>query len=332
MQAFVTDIMILRHPFSLLSLRDRDPFGLLAGGRGIERRFRMYSLPWSAHLKHTLEAQAEWSRSFSARGICSLLVLGAGRLYDLHLAAFPKLRLTLVDGDRGALSVWRRLHAQYSLTEITGVLPEWVRRLQAQQCTQAEWRRALDCIEEIPLVPHSPRPLTEFGCIPEETALLSLNLLSQIPLGWQTAVERTLIHWFGRRFVREREEEWVAAMSTGAKRLLELHLEQLQFFNAQTTLLIFDVEYLHYQGVLGKTPLLKPLTESEPGKYDPTDERWYFEGVKKPVRAQSSPALFDVCPEEAFPHLTLTERREWVWDIAPSTAHRVQALFFHKKP
>lgn len=246
----------LRHLILSAKYPEARRLGFLDQGFGLEHRYRRYSRHWRDHLATSRAVQQRFFQSL-AHEVDELVVLGAGRLYDFNKsAAIERFRgLSLYDADPSVLATWDKLRRRFSgeihsnLCELTGVLATWRKALYEQfACLQAEqhatrWQEALHAIAAIPEeIPPSVNPL-----LPPvgsgKRGILSLNILSQIPLAWQRITEAALTRCFSRAFVNEREDEWIASYIHGGARLIQHHLASIFSVDAEGVLLITDVSY-----------------------------------------------------------------------------------------
>jgi len=277
-------------------LRHRDPAAAryLRQGLGIEERARKLRRFWASHLERTKAAQKRWIDE--SDGGIDLAVLGAGRLIDFaNDALAPRFqRLLMIDADPSSASHWRGLGIEVEprIGDLTGCSHRWQQELNR---FHGGWPEHLEHVRQI------VQP-TDHAMSFSADAVLSLNVMSQLPIAWQDCVEDHLARRFGARHVRSREEEWLAAAEPGARWMVEQHVAALAASNAGSILLITDVEY--------------------------TD---YHDGGQ---RAEVSPALYGVDPATALPGYILRWQDSWQWDISPigiespacGTLHRVAAF------
>ena len=291
-------------------------------GLGLENRARTLAPFWAEHLNRTRSAQARWAES--ARGEW-LTVLGAGRLLDFNRMAllphFAKLRL--VDADPLCPPIWKDVPklAESVCVDITGCLPDWIETISH---ARKPWQETLQMIRE-------QRAPVDVAYRAKGDALLSLNILSQLQIVWQEAVEAYLKRRFGKKFVEQNEAEWLEALRPGGQALVEQHLAGVERSEAEHVLLITDLEYLEYQGV--------PFQREH---WAPPPVEWTLAGgwsAEADLMCQRSPALEGVAlNEETFaqwlPSYRLLWQDCWLWHIAPQgtekvpygTVHRVGAF------
>ncbi|MEZ5351585.1 MAG: hypothetical protein R2762_03045 [Bryobacteraceae bacterium] len=298
--------------------RNRVDRVFLSMGRGIERRRRELSRYWRPHFEHSKAAQAEWIDTLPLPAGARLLVAGAGRLNDFNDQAARRFAsIELLDADRRNAAAWKRLRArlspdvgvEWTVADVAGCLHAWVASLPS-----APWSETLDAVRAAAAIPaHPPARRAD--------AVLSLSLLSQIPIAWQDAVEGLLESRFGKRFVARHESEWLAAVEPGSRLLVERHLDWLRA-SAEHILLIADLEYVYYSGGV---PYSRFRHRPPPVIWS-AEEGWRAAEGETPATITVESALYGVSPG--------TPASSWLWHIAPlglestrsGTVHRVGAI------
>lgn len=244
-------------------------------------------------------------------GGIDLAVLGAGRLADFDRAAFESCfrRWLLVDADPSCQAYWLGLgvpEVDGRIGDLTGVMDSWLARLAH---LRGDWPETLAGVRAIAASGGQPMAFAA-------DAVLSLNVLSQLPIAWQDAVEAHLKRRFGSRKTRECEEEWLASVDPGGSWIVSQHFDAIARSNARTILLLTDLEYAEYRG--GPAPTWeKGAWRAEPG-----------------ARVDVFPALYGVTP--AVSGYRLEWQDTWLWHISPidresreyGTVHRVGAFAF----
>ena len=289
--------MLLRYLAARLRYRDPASARFLRGGLAIEARARRLRKHWTPHQERSKAAQRRWAEETS--GI-DLAVLGPGRLYDFAGDALPARfrRLLMVDADPSSVPYWRELGVEVEprVADLTGHSERWRAALARYR---GGWPQTLDYIRSIVKPGDEPHAFAA-------DAVLSLNVLSQLPIGWQDCVEEYLVRRFGARHVKANEREWLDAVEPGAELIVRQHLHALAASGARSILLITDVEYADSHG-------------------DGTTEL--------------SPALYGVDPAQELAGYTLRWQDSWRWDISPAgaespecgTAHHVTAFAFARR-
>jgi hypothetical protein len=231
-----------------------------------------------------------------------------------------------VDANPLSPSYWGRLSTPIEpvITDISCCLGAWSDAV--KQC-EGNWLQTLDLIRALG---RSPVP----AYAAKTDALLSLNILSQLDVGWQEAVEPILQKRFGSAFVRTREQEWLDAMRPASQALAQQHLLALELSGAQSVLLIADVEYVEYTGrkYHSKQYEPPPLQWSEAGwRADP--------GIRFEVTQALEGVGLDVSTfHSLMPNYQLEWQDSWLWHIAPNGTeathhgklHRVAAFSLHR--
>lgn len=291
----------------------------LALGLAIKRRARRLAAFWDPHQLRTKQAQARWEASGG-----TLTVLGAGRLLDFHRdALLPRFdRFRMVDADPLSALAWRSLSKPVEpvLRDITGCIGDWTKELRR---FKGGWE------ETLAFVQRQCDPVEAYA--PASTdALLSLNLLSQLPVAWQDNVEAHLVRRFGGAFVEERESEWLDAVRPGNRMLVEQHLAAIERARPERVLIVCDVEYVQYFG-----------RRYRRGRWEAEPVRWPQGAweADEGVTCEVTPALEQVDLEGGafarwMPSYSLEWSESWLWHIAPmavechhcGTIHRVVAF------
>lgn len=297
-------------------------------GMGIESRSRRLSRYWAPHQQHSRDAQVRWIAGLQDPD--SLAVLGAGRLFDV---AFSALRdsfhpLTLVDADPLCRPAWTAasrngLPVNTEIRDISGVVEPWrglVRRdLSTLDRSESSWRTILQRLECLP----DGSPGAAYR--PATSAVLSVNLLSQIPIVWQDAAEDLLQWHFTRGFVDPRESEWLTALDRPGRWLVEEHLRSLA--TCRDILVICDLEYAYYWD--GPRYLT--------WKFAPPPLAW--DGVWRTVldcKSRVEPALYGVNLEDPatwsvlLPGHRLCWTDSWLWHLSPFGAGRTREGILHR--
>ncbi len=270
-------------------------------GRGIERRAKKMAAYWDPHLQRSKQAQQRWALATTGREVA---ILGAGRLMDVDIDALGKSfqTLWLIDADPISVTTWRNLQVpvRWDLADVSGVQKTWT--LNMERVT-GSWEKFLDAIESLPCLADCYFPAKADGVI-------SLNLLSQIPVVWQDILEEILNSKFGHDFVARREQQWLAAFAPKAKWLVEQHLAMLASSCAKNILIITDLEYGHYADLIANAEYISALYG---------------------VNLVGNPALLT--------SYSLDWAEHWNWHISPlgleskkqGTVHKVGAFAFKKK-
>lgn len=313
--------------FRYLAARWRHPGAptkrYIQAGLGLESRARALSVFWTDHLSRTRAAQARWAQNCPGR---LLTVLGAGPLLDLNTPVLsPKFHsFRLVDANPLLVDDWRRLNLPVEpvITDITNCMAPWCAKIKTFRGT---WEQTLNLIRHL-----GNAPITAYSATTD--ALISLNILSQLEIGWQEALEPLLRKKFGSRFLLEHEQDWLNAIRPGARMLIEQHLAALQASGAQTILLICDIDYVEYKGrqYTRHQWAEPPLTWTPDG--------WHAaEGITYEVDSALEGVALDAQTfSRLLPSYILDWHETWLWHIAPNGTegidhgklHRVAAFAF----
>ena len=310
-------LLLLRYLAARLRHRDPAAIRYLNMGLGIEYRARRLAPFWAEHLARTRAAQARWAATATGEW---LTVLGAGRLLDFNgPALLPRFaHLRLVDADPLCLPYWKKLKklSDAICLDISACLDDWIAELRK---TPANWHDMLQTIRS-----YGDRPQQAYSA--SSDALLSLNVLSQLPIVWQDGVEAMLLRGYGKRFVETREEEWLDALRPGAQALVEQHLTAIEASTPRFVLVITDVDYLEYKGKSYRRDQRVP----PPVTWSP--EGWCAE---QGITCKVSPALERVDLSAAtfqkwMPSYRLTWQECWLWHISPLGTEKNESGKVHR--
>jgi len=207
--------------------RSRD---FLRMGVGIRDRYERCREWWEPHLRCTRAFLASEMQSAG-----SVAVLGAGRLFDIDLEGLRERfqTVTLFDADPSCRAEWKRVAGRDFGTRIFGevrdlteALEAWTEPL-ARAAARGDLRGYLGSLD----APVPGWSLEEFD------AVISLNILGQIPLYWR---DRVLA---ARPDLSE--EEWGALLDSMG-RLQVAHLQALTRSPAKQVAIVSDTEYYFY--------------------------------------------------------------------------------------
>ena len=246
-------------------------------GLGIAARQKKARRAWAAHLELSRALQAEALVADPA--LQEIVILGAGRLYDVPLERFATQakKISLYDADPSAVARWREVSGRWpgvKITgyeqELTGVLHEWTRLLSAV-ALRGELNAVVAQLENLPAPTCAIRH--------PGSLVVSLNLLSQIPLYWRDRAEKILkSNNLDPEFPRLK-----AALAKNYQTLQRHHLELLDASEAKSIVVITDRTFMYYR------PDLAP---------------W-----------QCEDALHGV--EVNLPNYTKQKTKSWFWHVVP---------------
>ncbi len=337
--------------------------GFLDMGMGIEMRSHKLRRFWQPHFELCREFQRKWlghatDASRVSANDAALMVLGAGHLYDADLdflaQRFPNI--ALVDANPVVRSIWRRAqrNSQRSTSismhtgDVSGLLEHWNNRLTAQLAaagTQHErWENALRDVRDAAVIPAESKNILGRFAEGRPLSVLSLNLLSQIPLVWQHNIEKKLEKRFGKQWLCAHEQEWLEAFFPGARLLVDQHFADLAALNPESILLLTDVQYAYYKWPQKVWP---SGSIEAPFKWD-ARSGWTIGSEPAPITRTQAPscevlsALYGLDLENAevrkelLPDYSTKAAETWLWHILPFGAegqtrgiiHRVCAFLF----
>lgn len=318
-------------------------------GIGIRRRAKLFKQHWSTHISSCLNSIENWAQNIPPQSH-SLMIVGAGSLNDLNLWALSQrfTSITLLDADPKCIALWKKVQGalpniRYQLGDITGLLNPWTEYLvQNLQQSSADWLEALRLLKEFPRLPHVPFPTGEAGPL----AVLSLNILSQLPIIWREIIEKSLVRHFGSKWVATHEQEWLTAYSYSASYLIKEHLQSLAHSAVNELLLITDVEYASYQGTKKfglKNSTLPPVrwipSANGQGNWE-KDPNIHHSALQCEIHS----ALYgvdledDIVRSSLFPKYDSSYQGNWLWHISPQGIesrdtghiHRVGTFHFRR--
>lgn len=294
--------------------------------KGISRRQKFFGENWYGHLENSrmISLQAIEPKLLFGK---SLTILGAGQLLDFPNELFNKYseQITLIDKSKLAL----KAHSNKTiLYDVTGTLETWASYLLGLKVSKPE-----DLLIPLQTISTS-HPLLSEPCFRDEV-LLSLNILSQLPVYWQNSVFEIFRKKFSIKLTDEWEGTILKALIPSFRALIKSHLKTLiPEGRHKESILITDTHYLNY--TLGKA---NPLSDHYLQIDLEANEIQTFD--VKPAKntdlekLEVMDALFDVSiKEELSPRCNITLLHKWLWDIIPygkedkdsGTMHRVVAL------
>ncbi len=322
--------------------------GFPSQGIAIEQRFNRSYLHWENHLTECKETKEKWLKSIPNTDSQNIWVLGAGRLFDCNIVSLANKfkKVTLVDADPTALGTWAKQQKRISkesvldfcIQDITGVFEIWISQIKENSSFSQGPEELLSFIAKLPRL--SPLKNQTLNCLTEPSVIISLNLLSQIPLMFREWLKTFLIKTFGKNRVLKHEKEWLRVYSNLAQALIEQHLAILNNSKARHILLLTDIEFCQYYN--SKTFSSKQA-EPIPCLWD-KNQGWTtnkaYRNRKQALTLEVSPALFGINLEKGLKdhslmsNYRLKHTKKWLWHIAPlgienkvyGTVHRVAAF------
>ena len=232
-------------------------------GLGIEARAKRCHKYWSKHQ----ELSKNFIRSSVETG-GSISILGAGRLYDFPIELLNLFSVVnLIDADPSCLPSWKKLvksnHIKYEIIDLTGVLRLWTTNLASFLINQRKTN-----IKNLEL--KIGEFLTELNLDHIETYdissdnVVSLNLLSQIPIYWRDRFSRLVLNYTG--IDSDNNGNFSPAIQEPLfntfKILQEQHLRLLEQITKKNLILIYDANFCYYQKTHSEW-LLEPAIYTE---------------------------------------------------------------------
>lgn len=281
-------------------LKSRWQLDLLLSGWAIAYKGRTLKNEWSEHIQRTKAFLLE-----TLTGGSELHVLGAGRLLDFPLLDILDRyqKIHFYDGDSGAVRYLRKSKIGKDkiiihLIELTGEL--------------SKFKSVLNGIDEIQDIFKTPEfakfssAATPFK-LPKDSHIVSLNLLSQLPLAYRQIFERWILKIYGQKFYREEERSWLDEYNYLAVQILRSHLGMLNNSNAEKVVLISDTEQLFYPISLSQLPLPKESS---------------FAWEVNSSCSQELEVTSSICGlqlKEFFTKYQIGQKELWPWHLAPAT-------------
>jgi len=323
LSAFRYITLALKHPIARES-------GLLRGGFGIETRAQAFSEHWRPHLdrskRFVLRALGP------ASGSDSLLILGAGRLYDVPIEQLAELykRIHLVDADPSCLRFHQfpnaKCEIRSTVLDLTGSLSPFIDLLRSQRFST--WEEALHFPRTVDLVPEELN-------LPKGCDVISMSILSQLALPFRDLYEAKLRRQFGKAVVEHKEAEWLTAFLPFGAQLVRGHFELLKEIRANQIVLITDTEHAYYQSA---HPYLQPpiTPQAEPFQWKAIDKSI------EPIEVSSALSDLDLRAELSGESLLPAHHSQnsefWPWHLVPPQSgepgqvNRVEGFLLSRQP
>ncbi|MDC0357731.1 hypothetical protein OAO01_02870 [Oligoflexia bacterium] len=278
-------------------------------GFGIAARYRRCKGFWRRHLENSEAFQRKNIKK--NRGDDCVAILGAGRGLDIDLNWLLENNylVDFFDADPGCRAIWNRKLAAlkaasqlaFHVQDLSGSLAAWTDSFGSY----LKQNRAVD--EEDIATALKDLRVAPFALPKHCSTIVSLNLLSQIPIFWRDRVQ-ALINTHTKHRVDDSGKlsaELLEGIAASMQRLQEQHLELLQDSNAERILLLTDTAFYYYAATV-------PDWQKEQALY--VDENFNLAGYE------------------------VLDTSEWFWDIAPlgieakdyGIVHTVKAVAFEK--
>lgn len=247
--------------YASLTRKNPEARDFISMGMGIEARRSRCKKFWKQHLELSKQFQIE--NLDKLPNINQVAILGAGRLFDVPIEYLNRreLDVSLFDADPGCADVWYKRgfigNCNYDLSANFKVFCDWISKLvELDGATIPSIASELGAFE----LAQPSLPQIKYDVI------ISLNLLSQIPLYYHDKLDAVLTARFGSgsdedgRFSETLAEAW----DNFAARLQQQHLELLLNHTKHLALLISDQSYLYYRSDLANWRECKALYLSLP--------------------------------------------------------------------
>ncbi len=271
---------------------------------GIDARYARCKPFWARHIAICKELQSKLLVRVPSGS--SVAVLGAGRLFDIDVELLCQRagRICLYDADPSLVPYWRRAFAgrefEPHITDLTGTLTAWTETLVTALKQRPNIAGVIDVLNGLTQNLQAPPKI-------ECDVILSLNVLSQLPIYWRDRVTQLLTKRLRLKTDQHGNfpDELLSALDNSMAALQRQHLEILQDSSARWILLSSDLHFMYY------------VTSHAHWQVDPAIHC-----------AMTDPPL-------GSPY-RLLERDSWLWHIAPQhlenaehgAIHEVQAWMF----
>lgn len=279
-------------------------------GLGIESRHQRCRSYWSKHLEFCKKFQSEALTDIATKS-ASCTVLGAGRLLDLNVDLISKksVLISLYDADPSCKSTWKATfknfygQTNFRIQDLTGILDEWTLELKDFLISNHPQDSAL--VNFLANLKLKSAPQLEASDI-----VISLNILSQIPVYWRDRVHSLVKNYWSiitnpdGCYASKRLQE---ALEATFRLLQEQHLELLSNSQSKKIILITDEEWFYYT--------------QDQSEWQSEQALWFGPDLKNYLAKQ-------------LPNYKTTKNESWLWHLAPQfveqadygVIHRVQAF------
>ena len=309
-------------------------------GLGLKRRYETCHHYWVEHLQNNKDFQNQAIKYFAEQQnndqINSLLLLGAGRLYDVDVSLLKKhiKKIILQDADPLCLSYWIKAfnhHSSqniYNIKDLTSCFYPWYQKI--KQLNKADLLTEFQAFGKN-VSSHSTTAL------PQVDIIFSQNILSQLPLYF---IEATKAAIKKSRIKKSINPEYYDKLYLLAQEFfIYQHLQSLNESKAKMILLIADISCCEYS--IENSDKFDIVT-APPVEYQ--NQRWVASNnsAEKLLSASYTnllePALDLNKIELIMNNYKSIFKNNWVWHISPQGleqkskgfAHALQALCLWK--
>ncbi len=261
--------------------------------QGIKHRSKIYRDAWKSHLENSKQAIRETFLEDLKKGK-TLSVLGCGELLDFPSDIFSEFKdqIYLIDKSKEALS---KFYKNTIIYDLTGSLDSWSSYLQ-----DLKTKDITSFLNELKNLPQK-LPLLKDPSFKDEL-VLSLNLLSQLPVYWQDSVFSIVDQKFSKQLAIDNETEILKALLPSSQELIKSHIHSCCASGRhKKSLIITDTHYLHYS--------------IKSGELNEVMDALHGISIEQEIESSSTYTLIN----------------KWQWEIVPSKInHKVIALLVEK--
>jgi len=296
------------------ALSDRN-FHVSAQTKGIRRRYFKYTEAWQPHLNKSKECISNWLDKLEDKK--ELQVLGAGELLDFPnkevLESFQRIYLT--DINLKCSHAWKQLQSKLPKTEIvpvfqdaTLILKEWSRLF-----TNLNSNKIEDYLNYLEAIPRT-NPQQSHSFIKTKN-IISLNLLSQLPIAWQEFVFSFLEKKFNKTYIKNYSDKILSSLTPCAHQLIESHLKGLVPIKNGSSLIISDMKYFFPED----DSIIPSILETDKTVLIP--EINFKNNTKKNSVVLEQDALFGYNLNKKnilkSPSIQVLPIKNWIWNLVP---------------
>jgi hypothetical protein len=292
-------------------------FHINAQTKGIRRRHKKFNTNWSTHLTNSKNCITQWIDSLE--NTKELQILGAGDLLD-----FPKTQIIerfnkvyLTDVSLNCLNSWNKLQDMFPKTElipvfqdISLIIDSWSKSiLNLKSHNLEDYLLYLQNIAKI-----SPPKAHTFI---KTKNIVSLNLLSQIPIVWQHFIFNFLEKKFNKNKITQSTEKIISAITPSAQQLVDCHLNALIPKNKGSNLIISDIKYFFPQN----NQIKFLIVDVKNKKIVPNVKLENITNNNSTVYEQD--ALFDYNLDKtlkSYNSIIIKPLHSWIWDLVPKNS------------
>ena len=219
----------------LLYQTSEQTFGFKHQGKGILNRASKYEKAWLPHITNTKKQITSWAENSKSKKEIS--ILGAGHLLDVPLDSIKNNfnQIYLSDANINCVTTWCKFFSSqknvyHAFYDITATLSHWLNHLRDIKADHSVFIKELNSLS-----------IKNKSIFIKAKNILSLNLLSQLPIYWQHAASQIFINKYGHKFYLKKEEDLNLALLPSSRLLIKAHLDYLiPNLKNESRLIIFD--------------------------------------------------------------------------------------------